>query len=166
MGIPPTICHVCGKGYWYGNEPHCVAAERELEGARQKHRTHIDMLDAIILAFRDRGEARQEILNAAFAFGHSTSKDEFRWLGDELEKGPRLLRARRVQVPEFDIQENPVIMPMPGLSPYLARLMDENATRTSPPRCIQCGEVVKLDDDGLCDECNELIESSLKGCVP
>lgn len=164
MGIPPTTCHVCGKGYWYGHEPHCVAAERELEDARQKHRTHVDMLDAIILAYRDRGEARQEILNAAFSFGHSTSKTEFRWLGDELEKGINM-GARRVTAVEFDIPLNPIIHPTPGLSPYFARLMDEAEERTSP-RCIQCGEVEKLDDDGLCDECNELIESSLKGCLP
>jgi hypothetical protein len=44
------------------------------------------MLNAIINAFRERGECQAEILTAAYALGYSVSGAEFVWLDEELKR--------------------------------------------------------------------------------
>lgn len=85
MGIFPVHCPVCNSYYIPSGETHCQSVERQLESEGLRARKYLDLLDAIVIAYRA-GDCKQEILNAAFELGHSVSKKEFKWLDDELAK--------------------------------------------------------------------------------
>ena len=84
---PPTKCEICGEFFCDTHSKiHCVQLTKNLENTKRELAEEIKLLSDIIEAFRDRGECKQEILNAAFAAGYSVSRKEFKWLEDEINK--------------------------------------------------------------------------------
>jgi hypothetical protein len=50
-----------------------------IKGLQDRLRKNTELLDAIILAYKERGECLAEINNAAFEFGYSLKRTEFKW---------------------------------------------------------------------------------------
>lgn len=88
MGLFPVSCAICG-GYYcslYAEDSHCQFLERELDNCEKKLSKEVELIQAIIKAYKSGGDCKQEILNAAYDHGFSVSKTEFVWLEDEIKR--------------------------------------------------------------------------------
>lgn len=58
----------------------CIPPEAaQIEYLEKKLKETTSLLDAIILACKERGECLKEVNDAAFEFGYSLSRKEFKW---------------------------------------------------------------------------------------
>lgn len=51
----------------------------QIENLKRELRKTTQLLDAVILAYKERGECIEELKIAAFHFGYSLSQKEFKW---------------------------------------------------------------------------------------
>ena len=78
--IPPKKCDICGDYYIPRATSHCESLAKDIECNEKRLIQDQTLLMEIILAFKERGEANAEILNAAYEYGYSISRTQPKWL--------------------------------------------------------------------------------------
>jgi len=87
MGIFPITCAECGDSYVSSSSnTHCKQLARDIKENERRRINDHDLLRKIIIAFKEHGEASQEILDAAYEYGYSVSRTQIKWLDVEIPK--------------------------------------------------------------------------------
>ena len=84
--IPPKTCSICGGWFVSGHINHCEHLAAEIAANERRLISDSTLLRSIVEAFKARGEAIAEILNAAYEYGYSVSRTEPKWLDVEISK--------------------------------------------------------------------------------